>query len=486
MTQELSILDTISDPELFQPWFRRPESWVAWFAFLMAVFGLPMTNADLEIFRECTGLSEPPIGGVREAWLVVGRRGGKSLMLALIAVFFATMKDWSPYLAPGERGTIQIIAADRRQARVIFRYVAALLRNVPMLAQLIERETAEQLDLNNGVTIEIVTASFRTTRGYTLIAALCDEASFWRSEDSANPDSEIIAALRPAMATVPGAMLLVASSPYARRGALWDAYRRYYGKPGPALVWQAPTRRMNPTVPESVIAEAMEADPASARAEYFAEFRTDVEGFVTREVIDQCTIAGRRELPPVEGERYSAFVDPSGGSADSFTLAVAHRDKWTEKTVLDAVREIKPPFSPQAVVAEFCGLLRSFGISRVTGDRYAGEWPREQFRLHGVGYQPSAKTKSEIYSALLPILNSNTAELLELPRLASQLIGLERRTARGGRDSIDHTPNAHDDIANAAAGALVLANEGGGRPRITAIGIDMNPRSYNPIPHWLA
>ena len=34
---------------------------------------------------------------------------------------------------------------------------------------------------------------------------------------------------------------------------------------------------------------------------------------------------------------------------------------------------------------------------------------------------------------------------------------LERRTARGGRDSIDHGPGAHDDIANAVAGALVLA-----------------------------
>ena len=39
----------------------------------------------------------------------------------------------------------------------------------------------------------------------------------------------------------------------------------------------------------------------------------------------------------------------------------------------------------------------------------------------------------------------------------AQLCGLERRTARGGRDSIDHAPGGHDDLANAVAGAAALA-----------------------------
>src|SRR5580704_4165546 len=131
----------------------------------------------------------------------------------------------------------------------------------------IVRETAEAIDLKNGVTIEILTASFRTVRGYTLIAALCDEIAFWRSDESANPDSEIIGAIRPAMATIPGAMLLCASSPYARRGALWTAFRKFFGKDNPVLVWKADPRTMTPTVPESVIEEAYENDPASAAAE---------------------------------------------------------------------------------------------------------------------------------------------------------------------------------------------------------------------------
>jgi hypothetical protein len=93
----------------------------------------------------------------------------------------------------------------------------------------------------------------------------------------------------------------------------------------------------------------------------------------------------------------------------------------------------------------------------VKGDRYGGEWPREQFRKHGVEYAASGQSKSDLYRDLLPAINSGRVELLDNNRLLAQLANLERRTARGGRDTIDHSPHAHDDLANAAAGALVEA-----------------------------
>jgi hypothetical protein len=390
----VNVIDACADRNLFARWFRDDDTWRAWFTFLRALFALPMPDgADRDLYRRCTGRDEPPAARVREAWLVVGRRGGKSMVLALVAVFLACFVEWAPFLSPGEHGTIMVLAADRRQSRVIFRYVHALLTRVPMLAALVERETAEAIDLTNGVTIEIMAASFRSVRGYTLIAALCDEIAFWRSDDSANPDAEIIAALRPAMATIPDAMLLCASSPYARRGVLWDAYRRHYGRAGsPLLVWQADTRTMNPTVPQSIVDEAAEADPASAAAEYGAQFRTDIETFVAREVVESAVPPGTRELPPCQDVGYAAFVDPSGGSSDSMTLAVAHRDK-DGRAVLDAVRERRPPFSPDDVVMEFADLLKAYDVRRVTGDRYGGEWPRERFRAHGIEYATSERTK---------------------------------------------------------------------------------------------
>src|SRR6185312_256269 len=201
-----SIIETMSDAALFGRWFGLSATWGAWRVFLKALFGLGLDDAELEVFRRCTGRAAPREGGYREAWLVVGRRGGKSLILALIAVYLAAFKDWSAYLTAGERGTIFVVAADRKQARVIFRYALAMLLKVPMLAALVQRETAETIDLKNGITIEIGTGSYRTLRGPTLIAFLGDEIAFWRSDDSANPDEEIIAAARPAMATIPNAL----------------------------------------------------------------------------------------------------------------------------------------------------------------------------------------------------------------------------------------------------------------------------------------
>jgi len=436
---------------------RDRATWAAWRAFLCALFALPMSEGEAEMFRGCTGRATLPLAAFVEAWLICGRRAGKSFVLALVAVFLACFRDYATYLGPGERATVMVIATDRKQARVIFRYVRGLL-SLPMLAPLIEHETAEAIDLRNSVTIEIHTASFRTTRGYTLAAVLCDELAFWRSDDSASPDYEVLDALRPGLGTLPGAMLLCASSPYAQSGAVFDAFRRYHGRDDAAvLVWRAPTRTMNPTYSQAIIDAALERDPAWATAEYLAEFRTDVETFIAREAVEACIERGVYERAPVLEVRYFAFTDPSGGASDSMTMAIAHIEK--DIAVLDCVRERRAPFSPEAVVAEFATVLQSYRCSTVRGDRYAGEWPREAFRKHGIDYQPAAKSKSEIYLSLLPMINSQRCDLLDDQRLLAQLCGLERRVARGGRDSVDHRPGAHDDIANAMAGALASLTE---------------------------
>lgn len=173
-----------------------------------------------------------------------------------------------------------------------------------------------------------------------------------------------------------------------------------------------------------------------------------------------------QERAPSSGTRYTAFVDPSGGGADSMTLAIAHRDG--DVIVLDVVREEYPGTNPDAVVERFCGLLKSYGIRSVTGDRYAGSWVPERFKQHGVSYVASERSKTDIYRDFLPVLNSQRVRLLNVPKLEKQLVSLERRTSRGtGRDTIDHPQmkGAHDDVANAVAGAIVNA-ESASKPLI--------------------
>ena len=278
-----------------------------------------------------------------------------------------------------------IIAADRKQARVIMRYCLGLLRAVPMLERLIEGERAETVRLRNRVVIEVHTASFRTTRGYSIVAALCDEIAYWPTdEESAEPDAEVLNALRPGMATIPEAILLCASSPHARKGALWKTYAKHFAKDNdPILVWQAATRDMNATVPQSYIDAHMAEDAPRALAEYGAQFRTDVEAFVSREVVEACT-SEYYEIGPVAGVSYSAFCDPAGGSGqDAFCLAIGHVEQGGERIVIDALRERRPPFLPETTIFEFSDLLKSYRIDKITGDRYSGGFVVEQFGKRG-------------------------------------------------------------------------------------------------------
>ncbi len=455
-----SLRDALADPNLLGS-VLPGESWARWRALLIASMGEPLLPDELLAFRDASGRQQSPTSRVEELWAVIGRRGGKDRAASVLASYLSALCDHDDVLVPGERGVVLVIAPDTSQARIQLDYIDGAFRRSPVLAPMVANRTADVLSLRSGIEIEVRGASFRRLRGPTAVAVIATEAAFWHDSDSSlNPDTEILNAVRPALATT-GGPLIVISSPYARKGELWETYRRHYGADGdPAiLVVQGSSRDFNPTLPQSVINRALARDVAAASAEYLAQFRSDIESFVSREVVDACVPRGVRERAPLRGPSYSAFCDPSGGGADSMTLAVAHREG--DLSVLDALREVRPPFSPESVVAEFCALLKSYRVLRVQGDRYAGEWPREQFRKHGVSYDAAAKPKSDIYRDALPLVNSGAVSLLDQPRLVAQLCSLERRTSRGGRDSIDHPPRQHDDLANAACGALTSLRRSG-------------------------
>ena len=453
----MNFVDACRDENLFGSWFAD-DSWATWRVIDKAIFGLPLDAAELPVFRELTGRAEPPTEQVTEAWIIAGRRAGKSRKAAAYGAYLATvgaeLRGTCARLTRGERGVCQVLAIDRDQAAVVFGYVAAFFEQ-PMLAGMVERQGADFIDLRNRISIEVVTNNFRRVRGRTVIAAILDETAYWRDERSENPDTEVYAAIKPAMLTIPGALLIGISSPYSRRGLLYRKFSDHFGKDGPVLVVKAPTVKLHPTIDRSKIDEAYAEDPSKAAADYGAEFRSDLEELVSREAVAACVRQGVYERAPERRWRYVGFVDPSGGASDSFSLAISHKEGIT--AVLDLVRETRAPFSPESVAAEYAELLKRYRISTVHGDRYAGEWPREQFRKHGVHYAPSEMNKSEIYLALVPEINSRAIDLLDNPRLTAQLLSLERATHRGGgRDTIDHPRGSHDDLINAAAGSLVM------------------------------
>ena len=326
-----------------------------------------------------------------------------------------------------------------------------------MLRNEVVDEQREGFTLRNGVRIEILAGDWRTIRGYTLLAAIIDEAAFFGldAESKVKSDTELIRAIQPSLATV-GGKLIGISSPYAMKGWCYSTHKKYFGDDSATtFVLNCPSRTLNPTLKQSIVDKAIEEDYQAAKSEYLGEFRDDVAIFLPRSVIEQVVIPQRKELLPRGEERYVAFADLSGARIDDFALAIAHRDKRT--VVLDFLKRWRPPLSPNQVISEMAEILRKYHVKKVTGDNYAGEWPVEAYQSHGVRYVKAEIPASGLYLELLPRICSKEIELLDDEVLINQLSNLERRTRSGGKDIIDHPPGGHDDLAVAVAGVTEVA-----------------------------
>jgi len=433
-------------------------SWEAWRALLKAAYGLPLSAAERTIYTRHSDRDDPPASKVAELWVCSGRRSGKSTIAALCALYGAITFDQP--LAPGERAVLPLLAKDKRQARVVFDRLEAFAAR-PAFAPYVVPGRARQgtVPFHSGVAVEVMAASFRSLRGHTFAGVVCDEIGYWYDvERSENPDEAILQAVVPAL--VEGALLVAISTPHARRGALFERMEQSFGQDGDVLALNADTLSLHPTYAPQKVARAYAADPASAASEYGeagrVHFRNPVDGFLPAEAVHAAMVHGRRQLEPVLGVRYAAFADPSGGRVDSFTWAIGHLDSGL--AVVDAVREIAAPLNPVDAISECAAMLRTYGVTHIEGDHFAGAFPAETFRQQGIVYTACRRTASDLYLELLPAILSGKVALLDSPRLLTQFVRLERRALSGGKDKVTHPParGEHDDLANAVAGLVSL------------------------------
>jgi len=451
----VNIIECLDDPQLFKPFFEG-HSWRGWRVVLKAAFGLKLQPKELTTFRQLCGDRKPPTGRVKELWICSGRRSGKDSIASLIAAFMASFFDGSKKLRRGERAQVQCLAVDKDQAKIVLGYTAAMFSEIPFLAQMVERETVSGFELSNSVDLSVVTNDYRSARGRTVLLSIFDECSFWPAATSASPDVEVYSAIKPGLMTV-GGMIVGISTAHRKAGLLYDKWREHFGQDGDVLIVRAPSLALNPLLDAAEIAREIAADPGKNRAEYLSEWRDDISNFIDRALVEAAIDNGVTVRPRVDGVRYHGFVDPSGGVADSFTAAIAHREP-DGKIILDHLIEQKAPFNAQQTVAEMCATLREYGILQVTGDRYAAQWVQQAFAANGIQYQTSARDRSAIYSDTVPIFTAGRARLLDSKRLVNQIAALERTVTPTG-DKIDHPRHGADDLCNAACGALVLCDQ---------------------------
>ncbi|KNY13093.1 hypothetical protein AKG11_30940 [Shinella sp. SUS2] len=452
-----TIIEALTDDDALGPWFEG-DSWKAWRVVLKAAFGLPLAEDELPIFDQIAGGRQPPGKRVRELWIVVGRRGGKDSIVSGIATFVSAIEEAHiGRLRPGEKATVACIASDRDQAKIVLSYIQAMFAEHDSLRDKVLSETRRGLELDNEVEILVTTNNFRAVRGRAVLLAILDECAFYRDENSASPDKETYSALRPGLSTLaPESMIIGISSPYKKSGLLYEKYQKHFGKESDrVLVIQAPSMVMNPTLDPIEVEEAMEEDPEKAKAEWLAEFRGDLTDFISRELIDAATDQDVVVRPYAAGRRYVGFADVAGGTGkDSFTAAIGHAEG--DVAVLDALFERRPPFNPTEVAKEVSDLLKEYGVREVTADRYAVGFVIDAFKKNGITYKASELDRSQIYLEALPLFTAGRARLIDNKRMRSQFVRLERKTFSTGKDRVNHPEGEHDDVSNAAAGALTL------------------------------
>lgn len=455
----MNIIEAIRDDQIFRPLFPNLQSWRVWLVCLKAIFGLSMNRSELKIYRKFTGRTDRPSSPFREAFILSGRRSGKSFISAICAVYLAVFKEWD---LGHQRGHIICLAKDMAQAGEVFHYISEILQQ-SIFKDMIKHQLRDSIELDNRMIISVKSCSFRALRGYQICACIADEVAVWFVE-GANPAVETFRAIRPSLGSLKETLLLCITSVYARRGIIYDIHKSKYGKNDKnTLVWLSSTSEMNPSFDKQYIDDALEEDRTVANAEYFSLFREDLEGFFTTREVERVVVEGRESIPPVEGIKYHAFVDPSGGGegGDNMTLSICHREKGRDllkktKIIQDRLVCQKAPFDTDSCVREFSQILKQYGIFEVESDRYAGSWPKQAFEKHSIYFVHSELTKADIYREARALFSSQRLEILDNTLQTNELRGLERKTGRS-KDTIDHPPGSSDDCCNSLCGSIVRA-----------------------------
>jgi hypothetical protein len=423
-----------------------------WLTVWKAAYALPLTDAERDIFNNIAGGRKPPTQRVREIWIDAGRRSGKSEMATICAIHASLFVKHK--LTRGTIGMVLVVAGTRDQAGVVFNMIKEFLDSSPTLKREVVNANREEITLRNGIVISVFSNSFRTIRGRTLVVAIFDEVSFWRDESSATPDVEVYRAVMPSLATTKG-MLIGISTPYRKLGLLYQKYRDHYGQDGDTLVVKGATQTFNPTLDEAEIAAQRAVDPTGAISEWDAEFRDDLSTYLADALLDAAIEYGRPlELPPKPTGYYRAFVDASGGGTggDAYSIAIAHKENGL--FVVDVVRAVPGPFDPYQITKGFAELCKQYRIGTVTGDKWGKEWVQAAWRGSGVAYVQSPLPKSDIYLECVPLFSRGLVRLPDHAKLLRELRLLQLQRHQGGKLSVDHPKNEHDDLANACCGVL--------------------------------
>ena len=404
-----------------------------------------------------------------EAWIIAGRRAGKSdALMSTIVAYEATCGGHEEYIRRGQQAHCFQIAQDMRMARNSLHFIKATIESSTVLKKLIKNITADSIELTNGLNVTVTPPTVKSTRGYANPVAVCDEIGVWYQDvDSANPDMEVYRATKPGQTQFEFPKLVGISSPWNKGGLLYQYYTAGTdGKDAPkserdrfsnCLVWRATTASLgNPRIKKSWLVAEKDRDPRAFEREYLAVFQDSISGFLSPSLLKDAVEAGVVERPPDTLSHYVAAMDPAF-KRDAFGFAICHATTSNE-IVFDLMRRyvgtVDQPLNPLDILKEIADICRKYKIAVVYSDQYHMETLQQLslqlgFSIQGIPF--TATNKAAIYGNLQQLLNQRRLKLLDDHETLKELRQIEREVAPGGNVQISAPRGQHDDMATVVA-----------------------------------
>lgn len=376
---------------------------------------------------------------------VCGARAGKSYVLSALRMLHLALIVPLTTLAPGELAVALIVAPDKRLARQVLRYALGAARGNDAIRRRMAMKSADGFVLRRDdglVAVEVLPATRggSAVRGRSLVGAVLDECAFFRDESYQVNDTEVFRAIAPRI--LRGGQLILASTPWAEQGLLWDFHSKNHGHPIDAVSAHAPTLLMRDDEhTRAYVTREQDRDPANAAREFGAEFMaTAGEAFFDAEAIKQSTDESL-VLPVDQGHRVPSVGADMGFRSDSAALVVTLRDDAliTVASILEKRPEPKKPLKPSAVVAEFAGVMKGYGAGYVIADSHYRESIQEHMEEHGLLLTTApegAQGKADVYTAVRIKMNEGRIRLPNHERFIRQLKEVRARPLSGGAISI--------------------------------------------------
>lgn len=433
---------------------------------------------EIELFEYMTGQDYAPNDIEKNRInLIVGRRGGKSTISAIVAIFSMLKVDWKPFLTKTPVATVLVLSHSVEFSEEVLDILRQMVEESPLLSMLKDskrkdtqrifhlkvpfikkrKDSNEEYVSYSRVRVKVGAASKKTTRGSAVCTLLCDEIAFWNlAETAAESDADILRAVRPALLQFgEHGTIIKLSSPGIKQGELYNEWNRKEELKNYLIQFKAPSWVWNTILPAEEFKKEWRIDPDGFDTEYRANFVDSISNFILPEYVDMAVMRNVKFNPPSEDKNttYSAAIDAAFKS-DKFAFAlVGHNEKRVTTYVLKYWEGSKNnPVKAHEVAKYIRTVCAEYGISEVDGDQYSYQPLREIFEQYGIRLVEntfSIPYKRKIYFALKRLFHNQQIDLPDIPLLSKEIKELQVEQTPTGQVKIGHPQGGSDDLADA-------------------------------------